>query len=134
MCSDTRHKRPTVSLSFPRNPWGRTPNTSEERAHSHARIPTCFAFFPTKIGGEERKASRHEQLIFLSFMTENVQQNVTYTADIYYYITTKFEYAKRDFHISVCGGAVFTLVLRVHKWITRLKKLRLELRSKMTRK
>ena len=44
-------------------------------------------------------------------MTEDVKRNVTYTADIYYYITTEFEYAKRDFRISVCGGVVFTLVL-----------------------
>ena len=34
------------------------------------------------------------------------QQNVTYTADIYYYKTTEFEYAKRDSRLTAYGGVV----------------------------
>ena len=30
----------------------------------------------------------------------------TVTADIYYYITTEFGYAKRDLRLAVCGGVV----------------------------
>ena len=47
-----------------------------------------------------------------SFFFFNLYTNVqrakrdTVTADIYYYITTEFGYAKRDLRLAVCGGVV----------------------------
>ena len=46
------------------------------------------------------------------FLFFNLYANVqrakrdTVTADIYYYITSEFGYAKRDLRLAVCGGVV----------------------------
>ena len=42
-------------------------------------------------------------LIFFYFYA-NVQRNVTYTADIRYYIMTEFEYTKHDSRLAAYGG------------------------------
>jgi len=46
--------------------------------------------------------------VFFFYLYTNVQhaKRDTVTADIYYYITTEFGYAKRDLRLAVCGGVV----------------------------
>jgi len=53
-------------------------------------------------------AQAHIRGLFLSNLYANVQRTKldTVTADIYYYITTEFGYAKRDLRLSACGGVV----------------------------
>ena len=46
-------------------------------------------------------SSRHEELFFIFY--NNVQRNVTYTADLHYYITTEFEYARCDCRLAHGG-------------------------------
>jgi len=52
-------------------------------------------------------SSQCEEFFFFNLYT-NVQRakRDTVTADIYYYITTEFGYAKRDLRLEVCGGVV----------------------------
>ena len=58
------------------------------------------------------RSSGCEELIFIIILISffyfyvNVQQNVTYMANIYYYIRTEFEYAKRDSSLAAYGGVV----------------------------
>ena len=59
-------------------------------------------------------SSQCEELSFfiISFVCfyVNVQQNVTYTATIYYnHITTEFEYTKRDARLAAYGGVALQL-------------------------
>ena len=52
-------------------------------------------------------SSQCEECFFFNLYA-NVQgaKRDTVTADIYYYITTEFGYAKRDLRLAVCGGVV----------------------------
>jgi len=45
-------------------------------------------------------------VVIVFYLYVNIQRNVTYTGDIYYYITTKFEYAKPDSCLAAYGGVV----------------------------
>ena len=45
-------------------------------------------------------------VVIVFYLYVNIQRNVTYTGDIYYYITTKFEYAKPDSCPAAYGGVV----------------------------
>ena len=68
---------------------------------------TCYFFVSWDTSGP---SSRCEELLFIYFFNlyTNVQRvkRDIFTADIYYYITTEFGYAKRDLRLAAYGGVV----------------------------
>ena len=58
--------------------------------------------------GHRRPKLTMRGVFFFFNLYANVQcaKRDTITADIYYYITTEFGYAKRDLRLAVCGGIV----------------------------
>ena len=69
-----------------------------------------FSFSLASSVTDHRRPKLTMRGVFFFFLNlyANVQRakRDTVTADIYYYITTEFGYAKRDLRLAVCGGVV----------------------------